>query len=134
MLNITHRCVWVISKLQSNILSLNKQLGQLEGITMDFGESDEKSRENLIKSHYTTRLAQLTAQRQVVDGKVVNFSSEVSGPLLFTLVSGLTKSFFKAQFISHARVSTKRIFTSHGCFRSEYSAGVQYILTIFANL
>ncbi|XP_033630573.1 protein phosphatase 1 regulatory subunit 21-like [Asterias rubens] len=51
-------------------------LGQLEGITMDFGESDEKSRENLIKSHYTTRLAQLTAQRQVVDGKVVNFSSE----------------------------------------------------------
>ncbi|XP_022101268.1 protein phosphatase 1 regulatory subunit 21-like [Acanthaster planci] len=51
-------------------------LGQLEGITMDFGESDETSRENLIKSHYTTRLAQLTAQRQVVDGKVVNFSSE----------------------------------------------------------
>ncbi|XP_038047531.1 protein phosphatase 1 regulatory subunit 21-like [Patiria miniata] len=57
-------------------------LGQLEGITMDFGESDETSRENLIKSHYTTRLAQLTAQRQVVDGKVVNFSSESMHPSL----------------------------------------------------
>ncbi|XP_072031311.1 protein phosphatase 1 regulatory subunit 21-like [Amphiura filiformis] len=51
-------------------------LGQLEGIPMEFGESDQTSRENLIKDHYTARLAEVTSQRQVTDGKAVKFSAE----------------------------------------------------------
>lgn len=39
---------------------------------------DEESREHLIKTHYMTRVAELTTQLQVSDSKAVHFHAEVS--------------------------------------------------------
>lgn len=39
---------------------------------------DEESREHLIKSHYMSRVAELTTQLQMSDSKAVHFHAEVS--------------------------------------------------------
>ncbi|XP_030854824.1 protein phosphatase 1 regulatory subunit 21 isoform X2 [Strongylocentrotus purpuratus] len=52
-------------------------LGTADKLAMDFGGSDETSRENMIKSHYTSRLLELRTHQQICDSKGVNFSAEV---------------------------------------------------------
>ena len=39
--------------------------------------SEEESREHLIKSHYMSRVAELTSKLQMADSKVVHFHAEV---------------------------------------------------------
>eukprot|EP00057_Strongylocentrotus_purpuratus_P028224 XP_011682698.1 PREDICTED: protein phosphatase 1 regulatory subunit 21-like [Strongylocentrotus purpuratus] len=51
-------------------------LGTADKLAMDFGGSDETSRENMIKSHYTSRLLELRTHQQICDSKGVNFSAE----------------------------------------------------------
>ncbi|XP_071963362.1 protein phosphatase 1 regulatory subunit 21-like isoform X2 [Antedon mediterranea] len=51
-------------------------LGSLSKQPMDFGESEETSRENLIKKHYTSKVSIMTNHRQMVDSKSVSFHSE----------------------------------------------------------
>ena len=99
--SIKFRCFRTIipKKYESsqNVTPSSTQLGQLEGIPMEFGESDLTSRENLIKTHYTSRLAEVTSQRQVAGSKAVNFSAEVSHySLCLASVGQLVKSSFKS--------------------------------------
>lgn len=42
---------------------------------------DEESREHLIKTHYMTRVGELTTQLQISDSKAVHFHSEVTPSL-----------------------------------------------------
>ncbi|XP_033104032.1 protein phosphatase 1 regulatory subunit 21-like [Anneissia japonica] len=53
-------------------------LGTLSKHPMDFGESEETSRENLIKKHYTSKVSVMTNQRQMIDSKSVSFQSEAA--------------------------------------------------------
>lgn len=61
---------------------------------------DEESREQLIKTHYMTRVGELTTQLQISDSKAVHFHSEVK-PLL--------------KCLSHEPCS-KDLFTAHTAF------------------
>nr|XP_054758358.1 protein phosphatase 1 regulatory subunit 21-like isoform X1 [Lytechinus pictus] len=61
----------------NDIVQDTSMLGSADKLAMDFGGSDETSRENMIKSHYTSRLSELTTHQQICDSKGVNFSAEV---------------------------------------------------------
>lgn len=52
------------------------QLGKLETMSMEDVEGDP--REQLIKNHFHSRIADMTTLLQQADSKSVNFSAEVS--------------------------------------------------------
>ncbi|XP_072168394.1 protein phosphatase 1 regulatory subunit 21-like [Diadema setosum] len=60
----------------TNIITDTSMLGTADKLAMDFGGSDEMSRENMIKSHYTGRLAELRTHQQICDSKGVSFHAE----------------------------------------------------------
>lgn len=68
-------------KVQSSVFSMDKPSVTLQDVACVLQVGDEESREQLIKTHYMTRVGELTTQLQVSDSKAVHFHSEVKPSL-----------------------------------------------------
>ncbi|XP_035386050.1 protein phosphatase 1 regulatory subunit 21 isoform X2 [Electrophorus electricus] len=60
----------------SEVSQSTSMIGMLTTIPTSESVGDEESREHLIKTHYMTRVAELTTQLQMSDSKAVNFHAE----------------------------------------------------------